>query len=104
MKKSLIILFGICVLLNGISVFAQETSVPSCGCQNQTKCLDLITSMYNERATLYNVLNLSNDQLKCKDVIDKKRYEELGANSVNMSNATIGKLPVHIWTDSLNME
>lgn len=79
MKKSLIILFGICVLFNGISVFAQETSVPSCGCQNQTKCLDLITSMYNERATLYNVLNLSNDQLKCKDVIDKKRYEELGA-------------------------
>lgn len=50
----------------------------SCGCCNQTKCLDLMTSMYNERATLYNVLNLSNDQQKCKDVIDKKRYEELG--------------------------
>ena len=37
-----------------------------------------MTSMYNERATLYNVLNLSNDQQKCKDIIDKKRYEELG--------------------------
>ena len=49
-----------------------------CGCSKQTKCLDLMTSMYNERATLYNFLNLSNDQQKCKDVIDKKRYEELG--------------------------
>lgn len=77
MKKSFII-FGICVLLNGLSVNAEVVQTPSCGCQNQTKCLDLITSMYNERATLYNVLNLSNDQLKCKDVIDKKRYEELG--------------------------
>lgn len=42
-----------------------------------TKCLDLITSMYNERATLYNVLNLSSDQQKCKDVIDAKRHDEL---------------------------
>lgn len=46
--------------------------------KNQTKCIDLVTSMYNERAALYNVLNLSSDQQKCKDVIDKKRYEELG--------------------------
>lgn len=46
--------------------------------KKQTKCLDLMTSMYNERATLYNVLNLSSDQQKCKDVIDQKRYEELG--------------------------
>ncbi len=45
--------------------------------KKQTKCLDLMISMYNERATLYNVLNLSSDQQKCKDVIDAKRYEEL---------------------------
>lgn len=43
----------------------------------KTKCLDLMTSMYNERATLYNVLNLSADQQKCKDVIDAQRYDEL---------------------------
>ena len=43
----------------------------------KTKCLDLMTSMYNERATLYNVLNLSSDQQKCKDVIDAQRYDEL---------------------------
>lgn len=78
MKKNLII-FGICVFLSSVSVQAEVVQTPECGCQNQTKCLDLITSMYNERATLYNVLNLTNDQLKCKDVIDKKRYEELGA-------------------------
>ena len=40
-----------------------------------------MTSMYNKHATLYNVLNLSNDQQKCKDVIDKKRYEELQKQS-----------------------
>lgn len=49
-----------------------------CGCYKQTKCLDLMTSMHDERATLYNVLNLSADQQKCKDVIDKARYNELG--------------------------
>lgn len=47
-------------------------------CSKQSKCTDLVTSMYNQRAALYNVLNLSNDQQKCKDVIDKKRYDELG--------------------------
>lgn len=52
-------------------------NTPSCSYNKQTKCIDLMTSMYNKHATLYNVLNLSNDQQKCKDVIDKKRYEEL---------------------------
>lgn len=69
MKKFVLILT---LLTIGTSVFAE------CGYNKQAKCLDLMTSMYNERATLYNVLNLSSDQQKCKDVIDKKRYEELG--------------------------
>ncbi len=82
MKKSFI--FGlIFTIFLATHVQASETAKTidtkqSCGCSKQTKCLDLMTSMYNERATLYNVLNLSNDQQKCKDVIDKKRYEELG--------------------------
>ena len=59
------------------TIFA--TNSQDCGCSKQTKCLDLMTSMYNNRAALYNVLNLSHDQVKCKDVIDQKRYEELGA-------------------------
>ena len=71
-------------MLSGSFVFAQEETIfaenqrPECGCSKNTKCLELMKSMYNERAALYNVLNLSNDQQKCKDVIDQKRYEELG--------------------------
>lgn len=75
----------LCMIMLNSSVLAQENKVfaenqkPDCNCTTkQTKCIDLMTSMYNERATLYNVLNLSNDQQKCKDVIDKKRYDELG--------------------------
>ncbi len=84
MKIKLLTLILCFIMLNS-SVLAQENKVfaenqkPDCNCtKTQTKCIDLMTSMYNERATLYNVLNLSNDQQKCKDVIDKKRYEELG--------------------------
>ncbi len=81
MKKILILCF--CLLISNSFVLSEELGVmennqQACECNQKTKCLDLITSMYNERATLYNVLNLSNDQQKCKDVIDKKRYEELG--------------------------
>lgn len=69
MKKIVLILS---LILIGNFSFAE------CGCAKQSKCIDLMTTMYNERAALYNVLNLSSDQLKCKDVIDAKRYEELG--------------------------
>ena len=75
--KNLIIIISFIVFVSQISVNAQEVSKDNCGCCNQTKCLDLMTSMYNERATLYNVLNLSADQQKCKDVIDHKKYTEL---------------------------
>ena len=74
----------ICFILAANFAFAQEQTVfaenqrQDCNCSQNTKCLDLMKSMYNERATLYNVLNLSNDQQKCKEVIDKKRYDELG--------------------------
>lgn len=66
------------ILLAGQVLAADVTEKKDCGCQKQTKCLDLMTSMYNNRATLYNVLNLSADQQKCKEVIDLKRYSELG--------------------------
>ena len=85
MKKRIFVI-ALITILTGLQINAAEQNVSTvsamqksdCGCSKQTKGLDLITSMYNERATLYNVLNLSNDQQKCKDVIDKKRYEELG--------------------------
>lgn len=49
-------------------------------CENCTdiKCMDLMTSMYDKRATLYNVLNLSADQQKCKDTMDMKYLKEVG--------------------------
>lgn len=85
MKKRIFVI-ALIMILTGLQINAEEQNVSTVsamqksdwGCSKQTKCLDLMTSMYNERATLYNVLNLSNDQQKCKDVIDKKRYEELG--------------------------
>ncbi len=78
-----IFVLAVCCFLSSSFVLSQELGVmqnnqQACQCNQSTKCLDLMTSMYNERATLYNVLNLSNDQQKCKDVIDQKRYEELG--------------------------
>lgn len=64
------------ILILTLIIFANPVFA-HCGCESQTKCLDLITSMYNERQTMYNVLNLSADQEKCKDQIDKARYQAL---------------------------
>lgn len=60
-----------------VLMFTVNSANAECVCPKQTKCIDLISTMYNERAALYNVLNLSEDQQKCKDVIDMKRHEEL---------------------------
>ena len=82
MKKFLYVL-TIIFTLSGTIAICEETTIfaenqrTECGCSKNTKCLELMKSTYNERATLYNVLNLSNDQQKCKDVIDKKRYDAL---------------------------
>lgn len=75
MKKYLIL--GICLFAINTSVIAANETYEPCGCQNQNKCLDLATSMYNERYTMYNVLNLSADQEKCKNQIDRARYQAL---------------------------
>ena len=45
--------------------------------KNQNKCRELIQQMFDDRAAVYNVLNLSSEQKKCKDDIEKRRYEEL---------------------------
>lgn len=68
MKK---ILFLISLLIISSPVFAQ------CNTCQSSKCLDLMTSMYDRRATLYNVLNLSADQQKCKDTIDYNYKKEI---------------------------
>ena len=71
MKK---LLFTIVFLLITCPVFAQCDKCNTC---TSPKCMDLKKSMHNERATLYNVLNLSDDQQKCKDTIDKNYNKEV---------------------------
>ena len=66
MKKLLLLIICLCSVN---IVFAQETCT-------STKCMDLTDSMYNNRAALYNVLNLSKEQQIAKDEIDKK-YRQL---------------------------
>lgn len=81
-KKFLI--FGICLFLSSTSVFASDLffdifpNNDAIDCSRETKCLDLITAMHDQRPALYNVLNLSSDQQVAKDTIDKKRFEEMG--------------------------
>lgn len=78
MKK--ILLLGLAIFCLSCAVQAGEHSNQNCECpnmENKTKCLDLATSMYNERFTMYNVLNLSSDQAKIKDQLDKERYQAL---------------------------
>ena len=70
MKK---ILFLICLILIANPIFAHECT----NCQT-SKCTDLMTSMYDRRATMYNVLNLSCDQQKCKDTMDMHYLQEVG--------------------------
>ena len=68
--KKIFILIAIFLVTNPIWAYECKE------CQS-TKCIDLMTSMYDKRATLYNVLNLSADQQKCKDTIDKKYLKEV---------------------------
>ena len=69
MKK---LLFLISLLLIVNPVFAE------CSSSKDSKCMDLMTSMYNKRATLFNVLNLSYNQQKCKDTMDMNYLKEVG--------------------------
>ena len=70
MKK--ILLFIAFILLTN-SAFAQSSQ--NC---DTNKCTQLMDFMYDRRATMYNVLNLSPDQQKCKDTMDKKYLQEVG--------------------------
>jgi len=68
MKKFLFILI---VMMFANPIFAQN-------CANCQKCTDLMDFMYDRRATMYNVLNLSPDQQKCKDTMDMQYLKEVG--------------------------
>lgn len=70
MKK---FLFLISLLIIANPIFAQQCT--SC---KSSKCLDLMSAMYDKRPTLFNVLNLSADQQKCKDTMDVNYSKEAG--------------------------
>ena len=48
-------------------------------CSIHQKCKQLVQRMYEDRAATYNVLNLTPQQKKCKDDIEKRRYLEIDA-------------------------
>lgn len=52
-------------------IFSAKDIKESCSCS------DLVERMLNDRAATYNVLNLTPQQRKCKNEIEKCRYEEL---------------------------
>ena len=92
MKTKLLVL-GLCSLLFAGTCFAAEQN--SCPVNNafspeteniifsakdikeSCSCGELVERMINNRAATYNVLNLTPQQRKCKNEIEKCRYEEL---------------------------
>lgn len=82
MKRSLIVL-GIFAILTSTSVFAEEpVKQPSpCDVTTVTEQYDysyqLMDRIKKQRDTIYNALNLTQEQVKCKNEIEKKRYIEL---------------------------
>ena len=89
MKQKFLIL-GICIILTGLSSSASDSALPetkifaenqdqTCECSKSTKCLDLMTSMYNRRATLYNVR-----MLLTKNVMKRSENFLLNMNRKNL--------------------
>lgn len=67
------VLFLILFLLIINPVFAETQKSHT----STSKCIDLETAMHNKRAILYNILNLTPDQQKCKDTIDSNYQKEV---------------------------
>lgn len=67
MKK----LFAILVL-----ILVSNNAYSAC---ETTKCTDIMSKMYDSRATIANVLNLTDDQKKCKETIDEKFQKDSAA-------------------------
>lgn len=89
MDKKWVIL-GFCAILNISTGFCAEITVcpennllAPTACESVSvkkttnKCAELVARMYNDRAATYNVLNLTPPQKKCKDEIEKRRYQEI---------------------------
>ena len=58
------------LVLSGLFLFTAQALCADTVCS--TKCTDLILDMQKSRETISNVLNLTEDQKKCKKTIDEK--------------------------------
>ncbi|MFI3301034.1 MAG: hypothetical protein R3Y28_06395 [Candidatus Gastranaerophilales bacterium] len=75
MKK--IIITTICAITIISPALALEQTEENYEYPNKLKCMDILTSMYDERYTMYNVLNLNYEQEMTKREIDKAKHDEL---------------------------
>lgn len=82
MKRGLI-LFGLLAILTSSAVFAEEQADTPSPCDVTTVSeqynysYQLMDRIKKQRDTIYNALNLTQEQVKCKNEIEKKRYIEL---------------------------
>lgn len=81
MKKVLLIL-GLCLMSTVLPVMAEDEANTPCEVsiieeQNYDYASQLIDKIKLQRNTIYNALNLTPSQIKCKNQIEKKRFEAL---------------------------
>lgn len=75
MKKIIIILTGfIWLLFTGMSV---EASCPVRECGGQSSCNSVCNILYKDKNVLYNALNLTCEQAKCKEELETKKMQEM---------------------------
>lgn len=85
MKKSLV-LVGLCAVLCVPATYASDENTP---CEisiieQYDYSSQLVEKIKMQRDTIYNALNLTPKQIKCKDEIEKKRYIELEPELKNL--------------------
>lgn len=81
MKKVLLVL-GLCLISTTMPVFAEDEANTPCEVsiieeQNYDYAPQLIEKIKFQRNSIYNALNLTPSQIKCKNEIEQKRYEAL---------------------------
>lgn len=81
MKKVLLVL-GLCLISTTLPVMAEDEANTPCEVsiieeQNYDYASQLIDKIKLQRNSIYNALNLTPSQIKCKNEIEKKRFEAL---------------------------
>lgn len=77
MKNILIIIMMLTIGTCFADAASQNSRTNAKTC-TQPKVSQTYTNFYNQRASVYNTLNLSSEQVKAKDELEKQRYKSLG--------------------------